>query len=130
MAGSISFSETRSGLVRRAVLAWTSDASGAVNGTTTKLCGAIVRVEFVPGAGGSQPSAAYDVLLKSASGIDLLAGQGANLSNSAASQVAPACPFTDGTTVSIAPPQVNENVELDVQNAGNAKSGSVIVYTR
>lgn len=130
MAGSISLTETKHGVIRRTALAWTSDGSGDVNGTTTALCGAIVRVEFIPGAGGVQPSALYDVTLLSASGIDLLAGQGANLSNSAASQVAPACPFTDGTTVSIAPPQVNEAVTLVVANAGNAKSGTVVIYTR
>lgn len=129
MAGTLSVSENHCGPVRRTSLAWVSDGSGNVNGTTTKLVGAIVRVEFVP-SGAAAPTANYDVQLKSASGIDLLAGQGANLSDSAASQVAPACPFTDGTTTSIAPPQVNEEVELDVQNAGSAKAGTVVVYTR
>lgn len=128
-AGTLTISENHCGPIRRTSLAWVSDGSGNVNGIATKLVGAIVRVEFIPSATAS-PSANYDVQLKSESGIDLLAGQGANLSNSAASQFAPACPFTDGTTTSIAPPQVNEDVELDVRNAGSAKAGTVVVYTR
>src|SRR5688572_3573320 len=64
-------------------VAWTSSAGGAVSGNAFSVVpGDIVRVEFVPASGGTQPSDLYDATLVITSGADALGGQGANLSNS------------------------------------------------
>src|SRR5258708_2022396 len=132
-AGSITFSYPYGAfsLFNRVVLAWTSDASGNVNGLPTgNINGTICKVEFVPGTGGSQPTDLYDVTLTDAAGVDVLAGQGANLSQTTATAVVPGVSFKDGTTTSAAPCVVAEALTLNVSNAGNAKSGQVILYLR
>ncbi len=110
----------------RVSFAWTSNASGAVNGTLTgKLGGVISRVVFVPGATTAQPTDLYDVTLLDEHGMDVLAGKGANLSNATSTQI---CPLIgDGTTTN-QPVVINGTLELQVTNAGNAKSGAVHIY--
>lgn len=126
--------------VRSITLAWTSDASGdvtyelvgsgKVSGSGNYVSGYLERVIFVPGAGGVQPTDLYDVTIIEENGLDVLAGQGANLSQSSASHVKPSVPMTDGTTTSTAPIALDNILTLNVSNAGNAKSGTVILYLR
>lgn len=115
------------GSVRKVTLAWTSDAAGAVSGTTVHLDGVIERVVFVPGTGGVQPTDLYDVTLEDAEGLDLLAGEGANLSNVNKTQVTPF--IGDGTTTN-KPVAAYGTAELKVAAAGNTKSGTVLLYLR
>jgi hypothetical protein len=119
--------------VSKYTLAWTSDASGNVSGTATDyISGAIVGVVFVPGTGGNQPSDAYDVTLVifGGDGIDLLTGLGANLSQSSNTRKIPGLNVTDGTNNTVGLVAIDDQLELVVQNAGNAKSGQVILYVR
>lgn len=135
MPGTVSFTDQNftdkaSRPVRKFSINWTSDASGDVSGTQTAyLSGVIARVAFVPGSGGSAPTNLYDVTLLDESGLDVLAGQGANLTTSA-SAVVPGVPLKDGTTTSVHPCHIDDKLELRVANAGNAKSGTVILYLR
>jgi hypothetical protein len=117
--------------VRKITLAWTSTAGGAVSGILTDyLSGALVRVVFVPGAGGVQPTNLYDVTLLDEQGFDVLTGQAANLSNVTTTQLAPGTTCTDGITTFLVSPQIDDRLQLTVANAGNAKSGSLILYLR
>ena len=126
------FTDKASRPIRKISIAWTSDASGDVNGypTSAFLSGQVVRVVFAPSAGGTQPSNLYDVTLLDGSGLDVLAGQGVNLSNSAASAVVPGVPLRDGTTTSVHPCHIDDQLELRVSGAGNAKTGTVVLYVR
>jgi len=128
-AGSVTltYGETRP-TVRTVTLAWTSDAAGAVNGTLTKMVsGEVLRVVYVPGSGGTQPTDLYDLTLEDANGVDVLAGKGANLSNVNKTQI---CPLIgDGTTTNQRN-AVDGTLELKVTNAGNAKTGTVVVYLK
>lgn len=119
----ITYSGTRP---KKISLSWTCSAGGAVSGTlTAQVRGEIVRVSFVPGTAGDQPSDLYDVTLLDTNGVDLLAGLGANLSNAAVSHV---CPLIgDGSTTNQRM-AINDTLELQVANAGNAKRGAVYVY--
>lgn len=114
--------------VSRIDIAWTSDSGGNATVATSAVTGTIRRVTFVPGTAGSQPTNAYDVTLTDEHGLDVLAGQGANLSNAANAHVAPGVPLKDGTTTSVVQPAVDGLLTLNVTNAGNAKSGTVVVY--
>lgn len=118
-------------VVSRVAFPWTSDASGNVSGNPTGvLYGTILKVQFVPGAGGSQPTSGYSVTLLDTSGIDVLAGQGSTLSNTTATAVIPGIPFKDGTTTGTAPCVVAEALRPVVSGAGNAKSGTLVIYLR
>lgn len=116
--------------VRRIVIAWTSDASGDANGThTARLSGELLRVVFIPDAV-AVPTALYDVTLEDDNVMDVLAGQGANLSETTTTNVCPGVPLLDGTTTSVRPMVIDDALELKVSNAGNAKQGQVIIYLK
>lgn len=108
---------------------WVSDASGNVTMPSSVLVGGIIkRVVFVPGS--PAPTALYDVTLTDSDGVDVLAGQGANLPASGVTQVCPGIPFKDGTTTSTTQIIVESILTLNVTNAGNATQGKVIVYVQ
>jgi len=112
------------GAVKETRLAWTSDASGDVSGTPTEndINGVLLNVKFVPGSSGDQPSDNYDVTLLDADGIDVLDGLGADLSNAAGSIITPLA--GDGMV------HVRSTLNLVVANAGDTKSGEIVIYWR
>ncbi len=62
--------------------------------------------------------------------MDVLAGNGANLSNSVASTKTPIVTATDGTNTTYVPFVVAEALTLNLTNAGSGKGGQVILYVR
>jgi hypothetical protein len=111
--------------------AWTSDSGGSATVVSGfPVSGRIERVVFDPGS--PAPTVDYDVTLVDENGVDVLAGQGTNVTLSAtvSSAVCPGVPLKDGTTTSVAPNVVDGILTLNVTNAGASKSGSVIVYVR
>lgn len=116
------------------VVKHTFDWVSAADGTATlpsglAVSGKIERVVIVPSASAA-PTTLYDATLTDANGIDVLAGQGANLSATVASSVCPGTPLKDGTTTSVTPTTVDGVLTLNISNAGDTKAGSVIVYVR
>jgi hypothetical protein len=120
----------KTGPITRFVLDWLSHTDGTATATTPTLNGTLVRVAFIPDSGGTQPTDLYDVTLNDEDGLDTLAGQGANLSNSTKSNVIPGVPLKDGTTTSVGPMVVNGPLSLSVSGAGSGKGGQVILYLR
>lgn len=122
MAGTATWTPQGSSLAgyQSYAIAWTANGSGAVSGNPNDLKGVLLRsIKFVPGAGGAQPSDAYDVQLLDADGVDLLDGEGADRSNAT------------GSLLSWDPPLlVNEPIDLVIANAGNAKSGTVTLWVQ
>lgn len=115
------------GGVTKITIAWTSDASGAVSGTTFSVPrGELLQAKFVPSST-AQPTADYDVTLVDSDGVDYLAGVGADLSNTEASIVVP---LVGNGTASVHRPWIDgtEPLELRVSNAGNAKAGTVVLW--
>ena len=124
MAGSIALTTTDlgGGIIKYSI-AWTSDASGNVNGTPVALKrGRLLQVKFVPTNGGAQPSNNYGATLLDADGVDLLAGKGATLSNTAASIAVP--------VVSAVSPALLDagNFTPTITGAGNATNGRIDLY--
>lgn len=117
--------------IQRVTLDWLSDAAGAVNGTdTTHLAGELLKVVFIPDGGATAPTALYDITLEDENGLDILAGQGANLSETTASAICPGVALKDGTTTSVVPVVIDDLLELKVTNAGDSKGGTVVLYLR
>ncbi len=130
MAGSITVTSTaQNGYFNRTSVAWVCDASGAVSGLSFGLAGTIAKVQFKPDAGGTQPTDQYDMTIMDAAGVDILAGQGANLSNTTATSIVPGVPLKDGTTTSTTLCVVADALTPSITNAGNAKGGTIIFYT-
>jgi hypothetical protein len=118
--------------VQRYTIVWTSSAGGAVSGTATGdyISGQLVRVVFIPGTAGVQPSNNYSVQLTDSNGLDILAGQGASLSNSTTTNISPGMKDSDGTNVGIVPAAIDDQLTPVVSAAGNAKQGTVVLYIR
>ena len=124
MAGTNTITYTDWPTVKRVHMDWLSTAGGLVNSILTKnLAGVIVRFCFVPDDGGTAPDQAggYTVLIVDADGLDVLAGDGAGLSNTVDSQIIPI--LVDGIAIV-------GTLELQVTNAGNAKGGQITIYLR
>lgn len=122
MAGTVVTTEQVHTTVKKITFDWLSSALGAADATTTLAYdGLLERVVFIPDSGGTQPTNLYDVVLNDPNGIDVLNGQGANLSNVAASVV-----LASSGLMAVA----GEKLTLGVTNAGDSKGGMVIVYLR
>jgi hypothetical protein len=122
MAGTVTITEAnaKDWPISKVTFDWLSSAGGAADGTTTDAyTGKIVRVVQIPGAAGVQPTDAYDITILDTDSADVLAGQGANISNAGVTQVV--TPVTLGCVV-------ESRLTLGVTNAGNAKTGKTIVY--
>jgi hypothetical protein len=134
MAGSITVTTSKvasSGGVRQYSIAWTSDASGDVNGNTfTMGPGSIASVEFTPSAVAA-PTAAYDVTMLDAEGVNAFddgagASIGANLSATASSHKVP---FVGGASSTFVRMWLQGGLyEPVVAAAGNAKQGTINIF--
>jgi hypothetical protein len=119
VAGTVPVSEERSGRFRKITWAWTCTAGGsAIKGTPHTATGKLVRLVTVPAAAGDAPTDNYDVTILDQDGTDVLMGAGANRDTADTEQVAQA-------SLGIV---VNDTLELNVANAGNAKKGTVYLY--
>jgi hypothetical protein len=130
MAGSVTATQgSTSQQVKRYSLAWTSDASGVVSGTSAPIGqGTIVAVTFSPGSGGTQPTDAYDLtLLCDTHGNDVMGGEGANLSNATSAHTVPFISNTSGVSF-VRQWLHGGGYTLTIANAGNAKTGTVDIY--
>ena len=120
MAGTVVTTEETYGSVKKIKFEWTSSAGGAADAVTTNAySGVLERLITIPGAGGSAPTTLYDVVVNDDAG-DALMGAGANLSATVTEQV------LASSLGSVA----NDLLTLAVTNAGNAKTGTVVIYLR
>lgn len=118
MTGTVTSTEELNGQNRKIVFDWLSDASGDATGSTTHGINADIKgVVFKPDTGGTVPTDQYDVTLTDANSIDLLNGQGANLSSTNSIAV-----------TSDLLPITGDKLALTVANGGNAKGGVVYVF--
>ena len=119
--------------VSRVRIEWTSDGGGDFNEVLNDgkpLSGTLEKVVFIPGAGGDQPSANYDITLLDEFGIDVLNGRGVNLNNAANVIVCPGVQLLDGTTTSITKSSFSNILKLIVAGGGVSKKGTVVIYYR
>jgi len=101
---------------------WASTDAGAVVGsaTTDYYTGVIARMEMIPDAAGTTPTAAYTLTLKDDNGVDLLSGLGVG---SATATATVSKVFGDGLGI-----VVNSKLTMAVAAAGDAKGGILNIY--
>ena len=137
MAGSVTLTSSEiagSGGIRKYALAWVSDASGAVSGTSHALApGTIVIVEFVSDSGGTQPTSLYDVDFLDDHGASMFDDGtgttiGANLSNTIGEHRAPLMVGSSSVHTYVRAWLHGGTYQLTVANAGNAKGGTVNIF--
>jgi hypothetical protein len=121
MAGTatITYSESRPG-ISSVTWAWTSDASGDVNGTDTVSISA-EAVRWVTNPGTAAPTASYDIVVNDSDAADVSAGVLANRHTSNTEQAYPAADTYHA---------VDGPLSLVVTNAGSAKTGTLTMYYR
>ncbi|MFA6204345.1 MAG: hypothetical protein WC710_14300, partial [Gallionella sp.] len=96
---------------------WTCDSAGAYSeASTVRPNGMIYRLVTIPTDG---PTDAYNVTILDADGVDVLNSQGLNRATATTEQKGP----SDGLGV-----VKSSLLTLTIANAGDAKSGTVILY--
>ena len=106
------------------LIAWTSDAAGAVTENPVAVkSGKIIGVKFIPSAV-TAPSAAYDVTVIDGESVDMVTGLGANLSATASTRPVPLVNSTEKLFFE------GGNLTPTVANAGNAKLGTIILWVQ
>ena len=118
MAGVVTVTESRVGSMKEIVFNWTSSAGGAADGATTfPYSGKLELLTTIPTDG---PTDNYDLTLLDSDGVDVLAGAGANRATATTQQVLGSSLGAVG----------NSLLSLHVTNAGDTKSGKVLVHLR
>lgn len=116
----VTITEPTTGRVQLLSWDWLCTDGGAVSSTTTRsFNGEVLKVAFVPDSGGTAPTDLYDATITDANSVDILAGQGANLSN--ASTVV----ITEDLL-----PVAGNRLTLTIANAGDANGGVVHVWLK
>jgi hypothetical protein len=117
---SVTFTEERHGRISKLKAVVVSAADGSASGTSSRVyTGEVVRFVVIPAAGGSQPTTLFDVALNDADGYDILAGQGANLSNAAPTTVVASMGAIAGDPIAVA-----------ASGMGDTKTATLILYVK
>lgn len=120
MTGTVTITEETFGTVKKITFAWTSDGSGNAGDTTSNAySGEILRLVTIPD-GTDAPTDNYDVVVSDEDGVDVLMGAGADRDTANTEQVL-------ASSLGIV---ASDKLTLAVSNAGDSKSGTVILYIR
>lgn len=117
--------------VRKIIASWTSDDStGAVTGITKKIVGRLIKGVTDPGA--AAPTASYDIAVTDEESADVFAACTDNLADRHTSNTETVYFLLSdggGTPLPIsAHPVVCDKLTIAVTNAGNSKTGEIILY--
>lgn len=124
------------GAIRKILIDFTTDdASGSVACTTRKIVGELVKIVTDPGS--AAPTANWDVVLTDEEGVDLSIHMddvaiAALIARHETTTLETYLPLEDtaGTGRIAAFPVVCDKLTVTVNNAGNSKTGQIILYYR
>ena len=121
--GTVTLTEETFGTVKKITCAWTSvsgtgDAGKAQKTTTFAYSGEVIRLCTDPGA--TAPTDDYDVYVYDEDSTDILMGAGKDRDTTNTEQVL-------GTSLGCV---ANDKLTFYVENAGNAKVGTIYLYIR
>lgn len=123
--GTVTITEETLSVVKKVKFAWTSvngggDAGKASKTTTNVYTGEIIRLVTIPGSAPNAPTDDYDITITDEDGTDVLMGAGANRDTANTEQV----------LASSLGCVANDKLTLNIAAAGNAKTGTTIIYIR
>lgn len=123
------------GRIRKVIMDWVSDASaGTVVVTTRKIVGELIKGVTDPGS--AAPTASYDIAITDEEGVDVLAAciAAGRLDNRHTSNSEQAYFFVENVDASPLAmgvhPVVCDALTISISNAGNSKTGQLILYYR
>lgn len=124
------------GNIRKVIADFTTDsATGSVAGTTRKIVGELIKIVTDPGS--AAPTDNWDVVLTDEEGVDLSvhlsdAAIAALIARDTATTEETYLPLEDeaGTARIALWPVVCDKLTITVNNAGNSKTGQIILYYR
>jgi len=135
MAGSsMTFTYEDEGAIRKIIADWVSDDSaGTASGTTKKIIGSLIKGVTDPGS--TAPTDDYDITISDEEGVNVLAACQSNLTNrdTANSEQAYFLVLDAAAGTPLAQsvhPVVCDKLTIAVANAGNSKTGQLIIYYR
>lgn len=121
MAMSCIVTEEKISHIKKVKFEWVSAAEGTASGTTSNIySGEIIRLVTIPGIDAAAPTDNYDVVVNDEDTTDILMGAGVNRDTTATEQVL-------GSSLGCV---ANDQLSLSIANAGDTKSGTVIVYIK
>ena len=116
----VTTTEETFGTVKKIKFVIVSATDGTATATTTNaFSGEVLRFIVVPAAAAAQPDDQFDIAINDADGYDILAGQGANLSNAATT-----------TVVASMGCVANDKLSLSASGIGDQNGATVYVYIR
>lgn len=119
------------GGIRKVKASWTSDGDGDASGTTRKIVGTLVKAVTVP-SGTAAPSANYDITITDDNSVNVLAGCDDDLTDRHTSNTEEVYFLVkDHAMTPLAQslhPKVCNELTVTVANAGDTKSGTLILY--
>lgn len=124
------------GSIRKVIIDFlTDDASGSVACTTRKIVGELIKIVTDPGS--AAPTANWDVVLTDEEGVDLSIHMddvaiAALIARHTTTTLETYLPLEDtaGTGRVASWPVVCDKLTVTVNNAGNSKTGQIILYYR
>lgn len=124
------------GPIHKVIAEFTTDsATGSVAGTTRKINGELIKIVTDPG--GTAPTDNYDIVLTDEEGADLSVHMddvaiAALIARDTANTEETYLPLEDtaGTGRIAAWPVVCDTLTITINNAGNSKTGQIILYYR
>jgi hypothetical protein len=124
------------GSIRKVLIDFTTDdTTGSVAVTTRKIVGELIKIVTDPG--GTAPTDSYDIVLTDEEGVDLSVHMddvaiAALIARDTANTEETYLPLEDtaGTGRIAAFPVVCDKLTVTVNNAGNSKTGQIILYYR
>ncbi|MBA7544227.1 hypothetical protein ES705_36579 [subsurface metagenome] len=125
--GTVKTTEQTFSSMKRLKFEWTSTTGGSVGYTTTEsYSGLVYKVIIAPSTStGYEPSTGYDVAINDSDDYDILNGLGTNSSTSTVYYG-----ISTGGTAYSPITAVSSKLTLAVSDAGDTKSGEVVVYIR
>lgn len=113
-------------------IAWTSTSGGAADITLASISGWIIKGVTVPAGGGSAPTDNYDIDITDANSVNILSNCKTGLHDRDTANTEEVYFFVlnqDATALSTGcSPVVSGALTVSITNAGNAKSGTLILY--
>jgi len=119
----------------KVTITWTSAANGTVaTSPLEQIDGDLIKAVTIPAAGGSAPTDNYDIDITDAAGVNILTNCKVGLHDRDTANTEEQYFFVlnnDSTALSMAKsPVVCDILTVTVTNAGDTKSGTIILYFR